>query len=57
MVDFKDTGGVAEWTELSPRSQEVADSSPGRAKPKALKLVLVSSQTLSIKMIYMGPSG
>ena len=27
---------IAEWIERSPSSREVADSSPGRAKPKAL---------------------
>ena len=34
---------MAEWIERSPRSREVAGSGPGRAKPKALKLVLVVS--------------
>ena len=34
------TGCVAEWIEPSPRSREVEGSSPARAKPKALTLVL-----------------
>ena len=34
---------MAEWIERSPRSREVTGSSPGRAKPKALKLVQVVS--------------
>ena len=36
-------GWRAEWIELSPRSREVAGSSPGRAKPQAFELVLVVS--------------
>ena len=37
------TGWMAEWIERSPRSREVVGSSPGHAKPKALKLVLIVS--------------
>jgi len=37
------SAAVAERWELSPRSREVAGSNSGRAKPKALKLVLAVS--------------
>ena len=37
------TGAVAEQIERLPRSREVVGSSPGRAKPKVYKLVLVVS--------------
>ena len=43
-------GCVAEWTEHSSRRREVAGSSTGRAKQKALHLLLVVS-LLSIKRI------
>ena len=37
------TAAVAMWSERSRRSREVAYLGPGRAKPKALKLILVVS--------------
>ena len=43
LIPFGQTGWVAEWIKRSPRSREVAGSGPGRAKSKALKLVLVVS--------------